>query len=1184
MMNCAAKLNEYGQKTRVTVRYEEVDVTGLDHIKTFTLRAVVNGTPYPEAVGKNKKEAKENAAQKALEVLQTECSGVNTSQTSQTSDMPVGFTQANYQCWLNEYSHKTRKMFKLVESTIMGSSPYCCRYVYGDQSYPDAYGKTRKEAREEAARLVYLQTSEEQGTLADSCSGPTSRQHEEFNRSLSSPSHIFENGRVTPTNDFSSDVPQTNFIGVLNHHCQQQKLVNDFKLVEKRGPSHNPEFVYKVVIGKDQYPEGCGKTAKEARQQAAQLAWGVIQDQLPSQVSSKSSVSEDESLCQTPKTCESQDVSPASASSFIVFEDSPKSSFKVQGATPTQNKPKWILAPNFNNSPNKSIEDGPNFSTNLTGQVTRSRFEKEFDHIERIGKGGFGRVFKARNVVEDAYFAVKIVKSTEKASREVRALARLEHPNIVRYHNSWIDNIACGNGGCDSSSTPDSESNSTTEFLYIRMELCESNTLSTWIKERNKHPDPDPHRRPDALDITKQIVKAVVYIHSQQLIHRDLKPTNIMFGRNGEVKIGDFGLVTAADSDNDESLLERTKRTGTVVYMSPEQMNQSSYDRKVDIFSLGLIYFELLWKMFTKVEKYKILDDVRKNTFPQEFCDQFSFEHKLIERMLCPDALERPDAQDLVPELENFKSFQDQNCNQRNTNTIANGWQKKEYLIKGRTGISNFTKMCSKEKILSYFEGCPSGASYNALQIAKAVGLKTTKDVNGVLYGLKDAGQLHVSVSNKGPPLWSLQKKQVDTPEVAERQLAKEEQDLMRALKTDGEEKGMTAVQIAKNTNQEPKSVKKMLYNLRGTGKVEKLDEKVWKLTGSGKEVLESGNRVFAENLTDKPESGLRFSRDFDLVKKLGEGGYGCVCQVKHKLDGKFYAMKIVDYDQEAEREVRALAICDHPNIVRYSTAWTEVFDMNALGNHSTSEQSCYQTNSEEENSASASMGDLSLESESESEPKSRGTNSREGGACLFIQMEFCEKGTLSNWLEDRNFGRSQKTREDALRVFQQVVCGVEYIHSKGLIHRDLKPDNILFTNDNCVKIGDFGLVTSVTNRNGGIMKRTVGKGTESYMSPEQMDQKTYDEKTDIFPLGLICFELLWKISTYTERGKIWPDLRNQVFPTEFSKAYSSEVSFCPYHCYTVTVPYILNLMLLIFLFTHFRINSSATCSPKHHK
>ena len=151
--------------------------------------------------------------------------------------------------------------------------------------------------------------------------------------------------------------------------------------------------------------------------------------------------------------------------------------------------------------------------------------------------------------------------------------------------------------------------------------------------------------------------------------------------------------------------------------------------------------------------------------------------------------------------------------------------------------------MCSKEKILSYFEGCPSGASYNALQIAKAVGLKTTKDVNGVLYGLKDAGQLHVSVSNKGPPLWSLQKKQVDTPEVAERQLAKEEQDLMRALKTDGEEKGMTAVQIAKNTNQEPKSVKKMLYNLRGTGKVEKLDEKVWKLTGSGKEVLESGNR-----------------------------------------------------------------------------------------------------------------------------------------------------------------------------------------------------------------------------------------------------------------------------------------------------------------------------------------------------
>ena len=61
------------------------------------------------------------------------------------------------------------------------------------------------------------------------------------------------------------------------------------------------------------------------------------------------------------------------------------------------------------------------------------------------------------------------------------------------------------------------------------------------------------------------------------------------------------------------------------------------------------------------------------------------------------------------------------------------------------------------------------------------------------------------------------------------------------------------------------------------------------------------------------------------------------------------------------------------------------------------------------------------------------------------------------------------------------------------------QPDNILFTNDNCVKIGDFGLVTSVTNRNGGIMKRTVGKGTESYMSPEQVSHSLAAKSMLIF-------------------------------------------------------------------------------------
>ncbi|XP_052353024.1 eukaryotic translation initiation factor 2-alpha kinase 3-like [Oncorhynchus keta] len=169
------------------------------------------------------------------------------------------------------------------------------------------------------------------------------------------------------------------------------------------------------------------------------------------------------------------------------------------------------------------------------------------------------------------------------------------------------------------------------------MELCDKRTLKVWIDERNAHRK--PKRREESLHITQQIVNGVEYIHYKKLLHRDLKPANIMFGMSdgegkGEVKIGDFGLVTAEDNDNDENLLERTKKTGTKSYMAPEQRNQTSYDRKVDIFALGLIYFELLWNL-SGMERAEVWNDVRSQSFPPQFNTQFNLENKVIEWILC---------------------------------------------------------------------------------------------------------------------------------------------------------------------------------------------------------------------------------------------------------------------------------------------------------------------------------------------------------------------------------------------------------------------------------------------------------------------------------------------------------------------------------------------------------------------
>uniref|UniRef100_A0AAY4D0S7 Protein kinase domain-containing protein n=1 Tax=Denticeps clupeoides TaxID=299321 RepID=A0AAY4D0S7_9TELE len=214
----------------------------------------------------------------------------------------------------------------------------------------------------------------------------------------------------------------------------------------------------------------------------------------------------------------------------------------------------------------------------------------------------------------------------------------------------------------------------------------------------------------------------------------------------------------------------------------------------------------------------------------------------------------------------------------------------------------------------------------------------------------------------------------------------------------------------------------------------------------------------------------------FDQINEIGSGGYGNVYKAKHKMDGMFYALKIVKYTSQAESEVKNLARCDHQNIVRYYTSsYTDT---------------------------------------------SSGDQSGSSGTTDFLYMEFCENGTLTTWIEDRNYRNSQRNAEDALTVFKQVVCGVMYIHSQRLIHRDLKPDNILFEKNGDVKIGDFGLVTMITDESGGSVERTLAKGTQSYMSPEQ-DRRSYDEKTDIFPLGLIFFELLWKFSTRLEKAKV---------------------------------------------------------------
>ncbi|XP_033756606.1 LOW QUALITY PROTEIN: eukaryotic translation initiation factor 2-alpha kinase 3-like [Pecten maximus] len=167
----------------------------------------------------------------------------------------------------------------------------------------------------------------------------------------------------------------------------------------------------------------------------------------------------------------------------------------------------------------------------------------------------------------------------------------------------------------------------------------------------------------------------------------------------------------------------------------------------------------------------------------------------------------------------------------------------------------------------------------------------------------------------------------------------------------------------------------------------------------------------------------------------------------------------------------------------------------------------------------------------------------------LYIQMQLCQRETLKEWLSANNKPRNKK---DMLNIFGQIVCAIEYVHGCGLMHRDLKPSNIFFSADNTIKIGDFGLVTALSeeeilgadNLGNTSFKHTTEVGTKLYMGPELVCGKTYGQKVDIFSLGMILFELLYPFSTQMERVRTMTAVKIRQLPKEFDMAYPAEAKY----------------------------------------
>ncbi|CCK71002.1 serine/threonine-protein kinase GCN2 KNAG_0F03410 [Huiozyma naganishii CBS 8797] len=194
-------------------------------------------------------------------------------------------------------------------------------------------------------------------------------------------------------------------------------------------------------------------------------------------------------------------------------------------------------------------------------------------------------------------------------------------------------------------------------ILFIQMEYCENRTLYDLIHAENLNNERDGYWR-----LFRQILEALSYIHSQGIIHRDLKPMNIFIDESRNVKIGDFGLAKNVQRPLDISKLDSataqrstdnlTSAIGTALYVAVEVLSgKGNYNEKIDMYSLGIIFFEMVYPFSTGMERVNILKNLRSPTveFPRDFDDtKMKTERKIITLLLDHDPNKRPAARALL--------------------------------------------------------------------------------------------------------------------------------------------------------------------------------------------------------------------------------------------------------------------------------------------------------------------------------------------------------------------------------------------------------------------------------------------------------------------------------------------------------------------------------------------------------
>ena len=266
--------------------------------------------------------------------------------------------------------------------------------------------------------------------------------------------------------------------------------------------------------------------------------------------------------------------------------------------------------------------------------------------IKFLGSGKFSVVYEAERQLDSKLVALKIIKIydikdknlVEKCLQEVNLLKRVNHPNIIKYLDSFIYQ----------------------NELYIAVEWADKGDVKRLIKKYKQEGDEIDERK--VIEYTREIAAGLNHMHEQRIIHRDLKPANILITSDGIFKLGDLGLGRIMNTET----IKTFSKVGTPLYMAPEVINNSNgYDFKCDNWSLGCVIYELitLRSPFQTSEKLSLIELFKKinsGLYPKIDNSKYKVAAKISEALLKVNPEERMELPQVLKICDEYISKQEE--------------------------------------------------------------------------------------------------------------------------------------------------------------------------------------------------------------------------------------------------------------------------------------------------------------------------------------------------------------------------------------------------------------------------------------------------------------------------------------------------------------------------------------------